>query len=411
MSVYGYHLKTTPELDRFAEDSTVFEQCMSTAPQTVPALASIMTSKYPSFHSAGTSNGLQAMLLEEPTLARLLKEHGYYGAAFVSNYVLSRKLQMFGGFEVYDDTFTSMEHSRPFPERDAVRTTEYALNWLDAAANKRFYLWVHYQDPHGPYTPPESYASRFDETAYADATRKKPLATEDIAREEIPDYQYIDDHTDLPFYLSRYDAEIAYADENIGRLLERIKSLGLWEKSIILFAADHGESMGEHGHYFQHGHDLTEELIHVPLIIHVPSVKQVGRVDELVSSVDIAPTILDVLGLQEELESTGLSLMPLIRGEVERLSRNYITAEDDNGRLCFRSRETKYVVGPDEERLYDLVNDSGETTNLTEEQPDRAVSWRERSNAYREKSDGRRGETLQYSREEREKLKALGYVK
>jgi arylsulfatase A-like enzyme len=409
MSTYGYFLNTTPELDRFAEGNTVFEQCMSTASQTVPAIASIMTSKYPSFHSAGTSNGLQAMLLEEATLARVFRENGYYCAAFVSNYVLSRKLQMFGGFHVYDDTFTSMEYARPFPERNAARTTEYAVNWLKSAANKKFFLWVHYQDPHGPYTPPEPYTNHFAEASYGDMAGKPSIA-EGVDREKIPDYQYIDGNTSLPFYLSKYDAEIAYADQNIGKLLDYIRDLGLWEKSIIVFAADHGESMGEHGYFFQHGQDLTEELIHVPFIIHLPSMKQIERTDDLVSNIDIAPTILDAVGLKKDLETTGLSLVPLIRGETARLAREYVTAEDDHGRLCLRSRETKYVAGPDGERLYDLVIDRGEATNIVEEEPERAAPWRERGNAYRETIVLRRGDTVRYSREDIEKLKALGYV-
>jgi arylsulfatase A-like enzyme len=409
LSDYGYHLPTTPEIDRSAKEATIFTNCISTAPNTVPALASIMTSQYPSFHSAGTTNGMQAMVTDEPTLARILSENGYSTAAFVSNYVLSRKVRMYGGFDIYDDTFTSFELVRGVPERTADKTTEYVLNWLAAMTNERFFLWAHYQDPHGPYTPPARYEERFPEAAYP-AGPEKLAVRDNFGKGVVPDYQYLSGHTSPSYYRARYDAEIAYADECIGRLLARVRELGLWERSIVVFTADHGESMGEHDYYFSHGHDLTDEQIHVPLIMHIPGAAQVERVDELVSSVDIPRTILAAVGLKEELGSSGLNLMSLVEGKARRLDREYVVSEDSRGRISFRSRQTKYIAEPDGERLYDLARDAHESKNILDERPRLADDWRTIRDGYRQAARPRKGTSLYYDSEHVEKLRSLGYI-
>jgi len=406
---YGYSLSTTPNLDRFAEETTMFANCISTAPHTNPAIASIMTSQYPSFHSVGPKGNARPMQLDESTLARVLSENGYLTAAFVGNFTRRRRLRFYGGFTTYDDTYTSAEITRNVAERTAEGTNEYALNWLKTAPNRSFFLWVHYQDPHGPYTPPERYLGQFPEDAYSVGAEALSVTNND-GKGGIPEYQYYDGQTSPVYYQSRYDAEIAYADEFIGRLLDNVKELGLWDKTIIVFTTDHGEAMGEHEYYFCHGHALMNELIHVPLIIHIPGVEQIGKVDEVVSLVDIAPTIVDAAGIAQGMDGKGLSLMPLIRGKTQRLDREYVVAEDGHGRVCFRSRKLKYVSGPDGDGLFDLVTRGDESENILEKEPELAGAFGEMRDAYRASAKPQAEGDLRQDSTEIERLKALGYI-
>lgn len=408
---YGYPLSTTPRLDRFAREAATFTNCISTASSTVPAVASLMTSQYPSRHSAGITNGKRAMLPDEPTLARVLSENGYLTAAFVSNYVLSRQLRLYGGFDVYDDTLISSELMRDIPERKAGVTNEYVMNWLSTVPAGNFFLWVHYQDPHGPYTSPELYSKRFSEAAYPSGPDTLPVVG-NFDSGGIPEYQHVSDSTSPSDYRLRYDAEIAYVDECIGELLACIKQMGLWKRSIVVVSADHGEAMGEHGYYFCHGQNLAEELIHVPLIVHIPWAERPARIDELVSIIDIAPTIIAATGLNVELGNGGINLMPLIEGRTDRLARKYVVAEDAHGRKCFHARGTKYVAGSDTEQLYDLTLDPHESRNILDEDPKLATSWRAVRNSYRSKAKprGNAAPAPRYDPRDAQKLKSLGYL-
>jgi len=408
LRTFGYDLPTSSSLDALAGDAVVFTHCISTAPQTVPAVVSIMTSQYPSYHTAGTSNGGRSVLSSELTLARVMSDNGYRTAAFVGNWVLSRKLKLYGGFDVYDDTFTSFERVRGVPERDARSTNRYVLNWLEGAANGPFFLWVHYQDPHGPYVPPQRYLRDFPGIAY-DHGSDRLQVTDNYGWGGIPEYQYQQGHTQRSYYERRYDAEIAYADEMVGELLARVKELGLWEDTIVILTADHGESMGEHEYFYCHGQDLTEELLRVPLLLRVPGATSAERISEPVSLIDVAPTVLAAVGRPEDL-GAGLSLLALAEGRAGRLNRDYVIAEDDHGRVCFHTGAMKYIDGPDGERMYDLRQDACEATNLLEESPFLAEQWRTICLDYRNHTPLRKGESVHFSPADLEKLKSLGYV-
>jgi arylsulfatase len=407
MGLYGHHLKTTPELDAFGESAAVFTSCISTAPYTAPAFWSMMTSKYRTAHSVGTP-GAPKIIPNQQTLARVLSKNGYATAAFVSNSVLHRKRRFWQGFDLYDDSYTSFTFSGGVIERTADKANEYVFNWLDTVGDRRFFLWLHYQDPHGPYVPPDPYLRRLPERIGAGAPQSLPM-TDNDGRSGIPMYQYIPGQSSPSYYRLRYSGEIAYADDLIGDFLERVKQLGLWEKSVIIFTADHGESMGEHNYYFCHGHDLTEELIHVPLIVHAPGVTSGQRVDELVSIIDLAPTILAAVGLEGELDGSGMNLMPLLRGSERRLDREHVIAEDLSNRLCLRSRGMKYISGPDGERLYDLTADPDELVNLLDERPELAGEWRAAAERYRRQEKPQAGAAKDAPRD-LENLRNLGYI-
>jgi arylsulfatase len=405
----GHSARTSPNLDAFAREAALFASCVSAAPATVPSIVSLITSRYPSYHSVGTVNGWRAMSLDEPTLAFALAQNGYRTAAFVGNYLLRRKAKLYRGFQVYDDTFNSAELVRGLPERTADRTTAYAENWIQTLGSEPFFLWVHYQDPHGPYTPPDSYREQFPPVTVAEDPASLPV-TSNYGYGGIPEYQYLDGKMSPAEYRALYQAEIAFTDEMIGRLIERLKAGGLWENSVVILTADHGEALGEHGFWFCHGQNVMEELIHVPLIVRVPGADQGRRIDELVSLVDVVPTVLDAAGLPDVLECSGLSLLPLINGSASLLAREYVVAEDDYQHVCIRGRRTKYITGPEEEFLFDLIADSRELINIIDDQPEFIAELRMITDGYSENAVTVRDDEMKQSADELRKLKSLGYV-
>jgi arylsulfatase len=414
LGCYGYDLPTTPNIDRFAEEATLFTYCISAASHTVPAMVSMMTSQHPAYYGVNIADGI-VMRLEEPTLARTLSENGYRAAAFVNNPLLDRNLRLYGGFDIYDDSLPDFE---PMPgllveeylkERKADDTGEYVDNWLTATAGERFFLWVHYMDPHGPYEPPERYLENFPESAYPGGPTKLSLA-DDKDRGGIPTYQYVKGRVSPQYYKSRYDGEIAFVDACVGRLLTRIKELDLWDNTIIVFTSDHGEALGEHDVYFHHSVDVTEEQLHVPLIVRIPGGEQVGKIDELVATIDIPTTILAAAGVNDNLGGSGRSLLPLIQGKTDGLDREYLVSEDIRDRISFHSRGMKYIADPDGDRLYDLDRDPDELNNMLGENPNLAAPWQSILNDYRSRPKKPGARIDPHDGGQLERLRALGYI-
>jgi arylsulfatase A-like enzyme len=410
LGCYGHPRSISPRLDEFAEEAALFERTVSTAPWTVPSFVSILTGKYVSYHSVGPVNGHRAMSSEEPTIARALSERGYRTAAFVSNYLLRRRMNMHGGFDTYDDTYTSEELRRGMPERTADSVNEFVTNWLDSQGRREpFFLWVHYQDPHGPYTPPERFRSKFPDVDLESDPEKLEITTNE-GHHGIPTYQFLEPDTSIGRYRALYEAEVAFADEKIGELMDRLKALGLWKDALVVFTADHGEALGEHDYWFCHGHDVTDDLIRVPLIVKLPGAPRPRRIDELVSTVDVTPTCLEVAGAADRLPVNGASLVDLIEGRTESLNREFVFSEDGQGRVSLRTKETKFIFAPDGERLFDLVADPGETDSLLGRTPEAALGWRQKIIRYRADAKPIQGEDLDQSARELERLRSLGYI-
>jgi arylsulfatase A-like enzyme len=193
-------------------------------------------------------------------------------------------------------------------ERRADDTTDRALGWLSRAPSPVF-LWVHYQDPHGPYTPPEDFGSRFDVPA-PEAEPVLQVAEPGAVRDRIPRYQAIEGLDRASQYEERYVGEIAYADRAIGRLLSALDARR--RPLVVLLTADHGESLGERGHYFKHTHTTTPDVAHVPFLLRAPGLAPERR-REWVSHVDVAPTLLDLAGLPIPDGMRGIPLARLLR--------------------------------------------------------------------------------------------------
>lgn len=293
LGAYGASGGLTPRLDALAQDSLVFDAAYAPAPFTFPSIASILSGRYPG--ALGLRTNLSQLPPEAPTLASALRGHGFATGAAVGSAVLHGKARLAGHFDVYDDTLAQSEFALGVVERVATDTTDAALAVLDrivpepARASARWMLWVHFQDPHGPYTPPEAFARRA-RALEPDAGRLEQVVSNHGGR-GIPSYQVIGAEREVAFYRARYRAEVAYMDAEIGRLWDGLATRGLQRSALVAFTADHGEALGEHDVWFAHGHDLTEELMRVPLLLAGPGIRA-GRRADVVSLVDLYPTLL-----------------------------------------------------------------------------------------------------------------------
>jgi arylsulfatase len=247
LSSYGFALETSPHIDSLAAESALFERAVAASSSTAPSHASILTSLYTRQHSIGYRNG-DTRLDGEITLAEVLHREGYATGAFLGNVVLRRRMGLARGFETYDDELSDAEASRPLVfERRAQDTTLRALAWLEQV-REPFFLWVHYQDPHGPYDPPDGYAGRFELPMDPDE-EPLPLLESSLAFGGVPAYQVLPGLTRASEYRARYAGEIRYADHWIGKLLASPRA----RNAIVVLTADHGESVGERNRYFMHG--------------------------------------------------------------------------------------------------------------------------------------------------------------
>jgi len=275
LSAYGYRRPTTPNLDRLLAQGARFTQARTVEPLTNPSLCSMFTSLYPHEHGA-TRNGLR-LRPDALSAARVLGRRGYRTAAFVGNWTLRNGISGLGDhFQSYDEVFTRKRWLGLFKgEATAEDLTDSALAWLDGhEANygdnhrKPFLLWVHYVEPHAPYRLQETQAGRLRIGTDSDVSR--------------PD---------------RYDTEVAFADAQIGRLLARFqRDPELAANTLIVFAADHGESLGEHS-YWGHGRNLYEPTLRIPLGLVWPGKIRPAVIDAPALNLDVAPTVLGLAGL------------------------------------------------------------------------------------------------------------------
>jgi arylsulfatase A-like enzyme len=303
---YGYMRATAPELRLLVERGVTFDRAYTSQPETTPAIASMLTSLYPYRH--GVRRLYYRLNKRNVTAAQLLRSAGYATGAFVSSFVMVRNFSNFTpGFDVYDDFVEERESNRDNYERQAAGTLARAAAWIARHRSAPFFCFIHLIDPHGPYSPPGEFAHRFQ-------SRPAPP----IAEALIPAYQQIPGVTDPNRYRDLYDGEIAYASHELGRFFAGLEASGVFAPSLIVFTADHGEEMGEHGRWFDHGQDLFEQNVHIPLIVKPPAGLRAARGSRLrqpVSVVDLLPTVLEAAGLARPDFFQGRSLWAWIAGD------------------------------------------------------------------------------------------------
>ena len=334
LGAYGLPNSATPALDRIAREGVLFEHAVAPAPLTLPAHASIFTGKYPPGHAVRDNGGF-FLDAREITLAERLKAHGVTTGGFVGAYVLDRTWGIAQGFDTYFDNFdlTKFETpSLPEVERPANEVADRALAWLESVKSSRFFGWVHFYDAHSPYSPPEPYRSRYSDRPYL--------------------------------------GEIAFVDSQVGRLLAFLETARILDRTVVAVIGDHGESLGEHGES-THGFFIYESVLHVPFMILTPYDSQRGRrLPGVVRSVDVLPTILDLLGTPLADTVEGRSLVPMMNGASRDLGLAAY-AEAVYPRYHYgwselrsvTSGNMKYIAAPRPE-LYDLAQDPNETRNL-----------------------------------------------
>jgi choline-sulfatase len=291
----------TPRIDALAGESQVFTSAYAPASHTLPSVTALLTGRYP--EELGVWSNESVLPAGVPGLAGAFRAAGWNTAAVVSNWVLRRGTGLESHFDRYDDRYPQLEVARPMPERVAPDTTDAALAALDGCLpgpGARCFLWVHYQDPHGPYTPPSALRERTlpAERAKADGDRRLPILSSPFGPGGIPSYQVVDGRRDVAFYRAGYAAEVALIDRAVGRLLDALSERGLRESSVVVFTADHGESLGEDDYWFSHGELLSDAQVRVPLLLRVPGLPPARRGD-LASLVDVAPTLVPLLTGQE----------------------------------------------------------------------------------------------------------------
>jgi arylsulfatase A-like enzyme len=364
LSLYGYARQTSPHLDALAPGAVVFDEAFAQHVNTHPSHASMFTGLYPNVHGS-IYNGMR--LPPGPaTLAELLADAGFRTAAFVSGATLVAQTGLDRGFEVYDDDLRGARRAG----RDTVRL---ARAWLEARGpGERSFLFVHLFDAHGPYTP--------EQEVFHSAQPGQRL-------ERIPAYQRVRDAAgevvlDLNDYVDRYDAMIRYCDEQLGELLEAVDL----ERSVVVVLADHGETLGERYHVLDHGGQTTDEQTRIPLVIRAPGLSP-RRVDGLVETVDLLPTLLELLGLPAPLDVQGHSLLPLLEGREDGKQEVFSSAVAVSARHADRGYDLELggqihalrtarwklvrypLVGGEALELFDLERDPGETTDLADAEP------------------------------------------
>ena len=333
VACYGYQRIETPSLDQLAKDGVRFDQAFTPSPITNSSHASILTGLLPSSH--GVSDFGVPLAAEHVTLPELLRKQGYRTAAFIGAVILDSKSLAPGfdrGFDFYDNFPEKTDEKSRWGriERRGLDVVQRAESWLDAHKTDSHFVWIHLYDPHDPYEPPSPYAEKYK---------------------------------DRP-----YDGEIAYADSVLAHFLAYLKKQNWYEGALIIVVGDHGEGLGEHGED-THGIFLYDSTTHVPLILKLPEEKEAGKVvDDQVRTVDIVPTVLDLLKSPSASKLDGTSLLAAIVGN-EDTPRTVFGETDYPVRFGWaplrsvRLHGFKFIEAPRPE-LYNLQADPGETRNL-----------------------------------------------
>ncbi len=348
LGCYQSGRRVTPHIDALAKNGTLFASVSSLVPLTLPSHVALFTSTYP-FANHVQENGIP-LGAGAITLATVLKNSGYRTAAFVGAFVLDRRFGLNRGFDVYNSPFDL--HRQPVADvgelkRLGSQVTRAAMQWLERNSNTAFFLFLHLYDLHTPYTLPQSTHLRSGEAGY--------------------------------------EAELAYVDQVLGQFLIFLESNKVLKRSLVVFTSDHGEGLGDHDEK-THGYFVYQSTIQVPLIIHWSEISKnraPGRIDEPASLLDVAPTILDALGVQRPKGMQGRSLLKS-KG-AEPIYSESLYARKHFGCAALRSLRLgryKYIDTPKPE-LYDLASDSGELHNLYDRQRSTAAALRQQIAAVR----------------------------
>jgi arylsulfatase A-like enzyme len=399
LSSWGYPRETSPVIDRLAREGVRFDQAQAQWPKTGPSFASIMTATYPKDNGIVRHVGIPIpcgfrMLAEE------LSALGYQTRAVVANGAVGSEFYFDQGFDENVETWKHEESDEGLDRREkrrrdpnrAERVTDLALETARRFDRTRpYFLWVHYLDPHAPYSPSGEHADAFQDDDYFEPSQRIEIDRKKARREigAIGIKDVVDGEDRLAFYVARYDAEIRYTDEQIGRLLTGLGESGLDRNRVTALTADHGESLGEHNYYFSHGRLPFQTCLRVPLLFHWPDVLAPGSDVAPVELIDLAPTLLALAGkeLPDDAWAQGVSLVPRLRAQGDNDGLRLAFSEAGYGQdrrwlHVVRDARFKLVYAPLERDqvwiggegrefvLFDLVEDPGETRDVAADHPE-----------------------------------------
>ncbi len=370
VGIYGNPEPLTPFLDELLSENVWFRDCIVQAPWTLASHMSLLTSQYPNVHNV---NLAEAKLAEgKKTLAHYLSEYGYYTKGIISNPFLSHGFGFHRGFDAYNDA----------GKKHGYQSTQQFVQWVEGAHNKNqpFFLFLHYNDPHMPYQAPTPFYNLFDREYEGSVSGSRNDIVKYVRRPI--------EERDLQHIRNLYGDEVRYLDNQLYQVFCILKELGLYEDSLIIMTADHGEEFKEHGK-LEHNQTLYEELIRSPLVIKFPEKMNIRprMISRQVKNIDLLPTILDVVGAPIPEDSVqGQSLLPLILEEpgTENFNHMIFSESANTHKVSIRSENWKYIYDRryDQEELYNLETDPEERQNLISSEPELAAELSELVNNY-----------------------------
>jgi len=404
LSCYGYHRNTSPNIDRLAREGTIFKNCLSQATSTGPSHTSIYLAQYVWRHKVDT---FKKRLCRSPaTLAEILKDRNYTTAAFVGRGILSAKYELNRGFEIYDDGS---------PGRGwCYEISSYInklLSWLESVRNRKFFLFIHTYDVHAPYNPPLPYFDLYTK-GHCEGTHlrmSKGIMPLKLNASKLTSGE-------INYIMAVYDGGINYVDDQLGKIFEKLNQLGIYENTIIIITADHGEAFREHGKLEHNSKPYIEE-IHVPLIMRGPKIPRNRIYENFVQHIDIVPTIFEILNIPQRGEMQGRSILPLMNNcEIEEDFKTYSFGRRARNRfsMSLRTKKWTYIMNPGGlDELYNRINDPKEQNNIIEKRPLIAQKLKKELEdfiALTSKGKPQVAEKVHIDEELKEQLKSLGYL-
>lgn len=383
VSHLGYPRETTPMLDKLAREGISFSNAISAAPWTVPSYMSIFTGLYPSEHKVvnkfsvftkdkKTFSHLKELSPGVQTLAEVFKENGYATGGFTGDAGVHSQFGYNQGFDVFTDEvpFGSMENS-----------ANHALEWLEKNKDNKFFMFLHGYDSHGQFKTPEKYNGKFMPTDYAGAYKGTNEEQRVLREKGLADGALDLSEDDVAFWLGWYDSKIRDADDRFSRFWDEFESMGIKNKTIVVILSDHGTEFYEHKR-FDHGFSLYDELVHVPLVFVVPGLENKKIISDQVSTIDVAPTLFDVLGINPgdrfRSQIRGSSLLTYLKTG-KGTERDVFMETDYRDYTHKRGIRTadgwKFVMTMEsgKQELYNINTDPEEAKNVIDENPDIAT--------------------------------------
>lgn len=407
----------TPNIYDIIQDGIYFKKCVVNSPLTTVSSLSILTGVHPYKHNIrdlGSSDFNDNIT----TMAEILKKNGYKTAGFVGNWPLNSRYGFDRGFDFYEDNVNFLDKFSPelswlniirlfnlfgFIEgwnKDAGKVNKKINSWLEKKDETPFFLFIHYFDPHMPYEPVKVY---FDNPNYKGKADGSLVYYGSIKTGKIELNK-----EDVKHMINLYDSEIKFVDESIRNILNKIDN----ENTIIIIVGDHGEGLGDHNkRYFNHGSNLYDEEIVVPLIIKYPKLSH-RIIEKQVRSIDIIPTILDLVSIKKLNIMDGTSLIPLLNNELDLIAYSE-TFYINTIKFSIRTNKWKYILGIKGEELYNLENDPKEKINLIKENKDISEQFKNMIlNTSKKKTFSSLfiNEEIKIEEVDRKRLKALGYI-